>query len=304
MEPFVSIITPTYNRAYCIGNAIKSVLEQNYQNFEIIIIDDGSTDSTEEVVRKFRDERLIYLKQSRNTGVNKAKNAGIKASKGKYIIFLDSDDQLLEGALSYIADTFERIPDSVGVIWGACVDLDGNITSSNPNFCGILKYEDLVCQKLVGEYIPICKREALEYEKFDENLISFEGITWIAISRKFDFYITNTPLRLYDNKGVDRLSHAENIIRRASKMVDGKKILLARFSEDMLRLCPNTYIRTVHRLILYLIIDGNRKEAIKYLLECIKRDRLNVNSLILLVLLLLGKRVTQTFYRIKQKYSR
>ena len=88
----VSIITPTYNRAHLIGETIQSVLAQTYPNFEQIIIDDGSTDNTEEVVKSFNDERLKYFKYDRIGNISALLNLAIKHSNGDYIALLDSDD--------------------------------------------------------------------------------------------------------------------------------------------------------------------------------------------------------------------
>lgn len=90
--PRVSVIIPTYNRADLIGETIESVLNQTFDDFEIIIIDDGSTDSTKEVVRRF-DGPIKYLYQE-NRGRSCARNKGFEASRGEYICFLDSDDLL------------------------------------------------------------------------------------------------------------------------------------------------------------------------------------------------------------------
>jgi glycosyltransferase involved in cell wall biosynthesis len=91
----VSVIIPTYNRANLVQRAIKSVLNQTYKNIEIIVVDDGSEDNTEEVVRAFNDERIKYIRNKENKGVAASRNIGLKFSKGEYITFLDSDDEFL-----------------------------------------------------------------------------------------------------------------------------------------------------------------------------------------------------------------
>ena len=88
----ISVIIPTFNREKLIGNSIKSVLNQTFKNFELIIVDDGSTDNTSEVVDKFQDNRIKYIKLDKNQGASNARNIGIKNAKGKYISFQDSDD--------------------------------------------------------------------------------------------------------------------------------------------------------------------------------------------------------------------
>ena len=88
----ISVIIPTYNRGKIIGNSIKSVLNQTLKNLEVIVVDDGSKDNTKEIVDKFKDERIRYIKLQNNTGAANARNIGIKNSIGQFIAFQDSDD--------------------------------------------------------------------------------------------------------------------------------------------------------------------------------------------------------------------
>lgn len=92
MNQKISVIIPTYNRGNLIGNSIKSVLNQTYKNLEVIVVDDGSTDNTKNVVDKFEDKRIKYIKLAENKGGSNARNIGIQNSNGKYISFQDSDD--------------------------------------------------------------------------------------------------------------------------------------------------------------------------------------------------------------------
>ena len=87
-----SVIMPTYNRGYTIKRAVDSVLKQSYKNWELIIVDDGSTDNTSEILKKYADERIKYIRYEINKGANHARNIGLKKSKGRKIAFLDSDN--------------------------------------------------------------------------------------------------------------------------------------------------------------------------------------------------------------------
>ena len=95
----VSIILPTYNRADFISKALDSVLAQTYENWECVIVDDGSTDHTDEVLAAYGDTRFICLRQD-NQGVSGARNSGVGASRGEVIALLDSDDEWLPGKLA------------------------------------------------------------------------------------------------------------------------------------------------------------------------------------------------------------
>lgn len=92
MKEKISVIIPTFNRGDLLGNSIKSVLNQTYKNLEVIVVDDGSTDNTKDVVDSFQDQRIKYIKLEENKGGSNARNFGIQNSNGKYISFQDSDD--------------------------------------------------------------------------------------------------------------------------------------------------------------------------------------------------------------------
>lgn len=105
--PLVSIVMPAHNAADFIDDAIHSVLGQSYGNWELLIVDDASTDKTLEVVKQFGDERIRVIKCLRNGGAAKARNRGVRASKGKFLCFLDADDlwqpDKLERQLAFMA---------------------------------------------------------------------------------------------------------------------------------------------------------------------------------------------------------
>ena len=104
----VSIIIPTFNRAYCLNRTIQSVLDQKFQDFEIIIVDNYSTDNTDEVIDSFNDERVILLKVKNEGIVAVSRNLGIKKATGKYIAFLDSDDWWLPNKLQSCIDALSN----------------------------------------------------------------------------------------------------------------------------------------------------------------------------------------------------
>lgn len=92
MEYLISIITPTYNCAQFIVETIKSVINQTYTNWEMIIVDDASNDNTEEVVKSIKDERIKYIRLKENSGAATARNIAMENASGKFMAFLDSDD--------------------------------------------------------------------------------------------------------------------------------------------------------------------------------------------------------------------
>ena len=100
IHPLISIILPTYNRAELLGRAISSVIQQDYKNWELMIVDNYSQDGTDEVVESFKDSRIRLLKIQNAGVIGKSRNHGIRNSKGQWLAFLDSDDWWLPSKLS------------------------------------------------------------------------------------------------------------------------------------------------------------------------------------------------------------
>src|SRR5262245_21012221 len=109
--PKVSIILPTYNRAKLIMETIESVLNQTYSNLELIIIDDGSNDNTEELITQIQDERIKFHKAGRIGIVGKIKNIGIEKATGDLIAFIDSDDLWAKTKLEKQIAALQQYPD-------------------------------------------------------------------------------------------------------------------------------------------------------------------------------------------------
>lgn len=117
-RPAFSVVLPTYNRAHLLPRAIQSVLDQTYEDFELIVVDDASTDQTREVVASFHDERIVYIRLEVNSGVSIARNTAIAQARGEYISLLDDDDEYLPNFLAETHRALEPAPATVGFAWG------------------------------------------------------------------------------------------------------------------------------------------------------------------------------------------
>lgn len=126
----ISVIIPSYNRANNLPNVLASVLAQSIQDIEVIIVDDGSTDTTRSILQDFHDPRVKYIYQE-NSGANTARNRGVDEAKGKYIAFLDSDDTFLDGHLERSLKFLEKNPNTA-VFSRIIVDRGNGITFLKP----------------------------------------------------------------------------------------------------------------------------------------------------------------------------
>jgi len=147
----ISVVIPTYNRAPVLPRAIESVLDQSFGDFELIIVDDGSTDHTEEVVHRYEDSRIRYLCFDENKGANAARNHGIQIASGTYISFLDSDDEFLPSHLSTVVAAFRDAPSRVAGIFTSYAVLNDNepdrISTADP---GLVSIDEVLIYNPIG----------------------------------------------------------------------------------------------------------------------------------------------------------
>lgn len=214
----ISIVVPTYNRAKFIGRTIKSVLSQSINDWELIIIDDGSIDNTEEVVFKFKknDSRIIYIKLPNNKGVNFARNRGIEKATGEWINFIDSDDEYLKEMFHVIFSTLTNVDDNIDVVGFMILeDKDGETEKGGYRVDDLRwnkfypTYEDVILKKGGKGNTNFCVRKKIFDEKyyFPEWINGFESLFFGKLrknNKKF-VYINKTVV-LVHNDSPERLS--------------------------------------------------------------------------------------------------
>jgi glycosyltransferase involved in cell wall biosynthesis len=199
--PLVSVVTATYNMAHYLGQAIQSVLAQTYANVELLIVDDGSTDNTREVVDAFlADSRVKYLTQE-NKGQAAAKNRGILESSGEYVAFLDADDMWAPEKLELQIPLFAGI-ENLGVVYSrvACIDKNGSDlgVSNGELFRGCISSR-LLIYNFVGFGTAVVKRECFDrLGGFDENYrMAIDYDLWLRFSTEYEFDFVDRPLLYY-----------------------------------------------------------------------------------------------------------
>ncbi|RDY32019.1 glycosyltransferase family 2 protein [Lachnotalea glycerini] len=168
-NPLVSIIMPCYNRANKISNAIESILNQIYLNWELIVVDDGSSDNTKLVVSKFLcDKRIQYVELDKNYGVSKARNEGLKRSKGDYISFLDSDDEWINYHLDNTMKVLlhEKLSISLS-LWR--VDTMGKLQEIDKINNGVAYFNEVIeeLNPRVGKGYYVFKKGIFEYSAIE-----------------------------------------------------------------------------------------------------------------------------------------
>jgi glycosyltransferase involved in cell wall biosynthesis len=196
-EILVSIIIPTFNRSQLLVRAITSVINQKYTNWELIIVDDGSTDETKEVVEKFQEVTKISYFKIENSGVSAARNHGIKLALGEWVAFLDSDDEWLPNKLSLQVE--EVLKNNFRLIHGNEIWIRNGKRVNQKKIhekSGGEIFKQCLHLCLISPSAVIIKKELLEeHNGFNEELIVCEDYDlWLKITSKEEVGFINTPI--------------------------------------------------------------------------------------------------------------
>ena len=189
--PRTSVIIPTYNRAGVVGRAIHSVLAQSFHDWELIVVDDGSSDNTESVVASFDDARIQFIRHACNRGQSAARNTGIGRARGNWISFLDSDDEWEPDKLACEDERIRSGADSVGLLYcGKRIREDKGrlLRVRMPTKEGQV-YQSLLEWDFIGSCSRVTvRREAvLRAGGYDENLANAEDWDlWLRIAKRYE----------------------------------------------------------------------------------------------------------------------
>ncbi len=204
----ITIVIPTYNRYGLLKVAIDSVLDQSYRDFELIVIDDGSTDDTHALVRSYGDS-LVYLKQE-NQGPSAARNRGIEESRGSLVAFLDSDDRWHPDKLLIQIEAMEEEPgyliSHTGEVWYR----NGELLRQKKKHQKLPGYifERSLSMCMVSMSTVIARRELFDHIGcFDEKLPCCEDYDfWLRASLRYPFLLVDQPLTFKEGGREDQVS--------------------------------------------------------------------------------------------------
>ena len=226
--PKVSVIIPTYNRAELLHSAMCSALKQTYTKFEIIVVDDKSTDHTQKVVQSFKDERIRYIRHDKNKGVSAARNTAVKAAKGEYIAFLDDDDEWLPNKLQKQVELLDRSQPNICGVYSKSLMIDkltGEAVSTNhqpDKSKGNLLYQ-LVKKNPIHTPTVLVRKSCLEnVGLFDETISYMEDRDlWIRLSMKWEFeYISQPLVRVYIHENAHLSKNLEGQTAGREKLLE------------------------------------------------------------------------------------
>ncbi len=244
MCQLVSVIMPSYNTAKFIKETVDSVINQTYQNFEIIIVDDCSTDNTDEVIAGIKDERIKYIKNEKNSGAAVSRNRALREAKGKWIAFLDSDDvwlpQKLEKQISFMKQNGYKFS------YTEYTEVD---EESNPTGVRVTGPKKITKTGMYNYCWPGCL--TVMYDAESVGLVQIEDIKknndyamWLKAVRNENCYLLNEELARY------RIRRG-SISRHSKLKLIKHHYLLYRIGER--RNCVSSFVLTVRNLFFGVI---------------------------------------------------
>jgi glycosyltransferase involved in cell wall biosynthesis len=216
-----SVVIPLYNKELSISNTIQSVLNQTFQDYEIVIVNDGSTDNSLEVVKQINDSRIRIINKP-NGGVSSARNRGIKESNFEWIAFLDGDDLWMENHLEILKDMIEAHPTDK-VFTTSFVFSDNKFVSEKGNSFSCTRVENY-CKASLSHFNKtiMCTSVVCVHKKVFDNVVAFntnyirgEDVDlWIRISKVYDIIYTEKVTAIYRREAENRSDVSYVSVRR------------------------------------------------------------------------------------------
>ena len=283
---YFSIIMPTYNRSFCIEKAINSLLNQTYKNFELIIIDDGSTDNTKELIEEkypneLLDKRIVYKKLDKNQGVCKARNIGLKLARYDWIGYLDSDNEMLPDFLETFKNTIsENLDDKIfysklygsdGLIVGKPFDYNSLLKDNFIDIGVFIHHKSLI--KRYGNFDTTLKRLVdwdliLRYTKnekpvfIDKALLKYSSENnYARISNSESYKIARKKISYKQQNFTSKIFSIKNTFDRKHKIVTilGIKLKIKRKKADiLLHINKNKLTKEIQKNTGYGLSDQDR----------------------------------------------
>ena len=284
-NPKVSVIVPTHNRADLLPRAIDSVLAQTYDDYEIIIVDDCSSDGSQEVIAGFSGRRIRSFRHERNRGQSAAINTGIAHARGEYIGFLDDDDEWLPGKLEGQVELLESSPSTVGLVYGwmdRVDDSDGRVIPAYRNTVEGDIFESALALRIPGPTIVLLIRSSIAREVggMDENVLRHNDVDLISrIAKRYHAVVLpEVVARAHFAHSHERMG--EDNAKNLTAGADFLRSHMSKFTDE-LNERPRARAAVLRRLASVEMMLGNRRAALAAAASAFRLDPLDLSRALL-----------------------
>lgn len=303
----VSIIIPTYNRKDLFELALKSALDQDYENKEIIITDDNSNDGTRELAKAYEAKFecvKYFINETYERGPNGNKNNGFDKASGDAFVILDDDDLLIKGAISKMADALNMGYRSV---WANCYfELDGKMTTKFSGFglnqSGEINKQDYYDGKITGEFLVMFRKEAIGDRRFENGLYGSENTLWIYL---FDFpaYYLHEAVRIYRFHRSDSVTI--NSLKRPLCIMKGYALMADLLKQKAAKVDSRRIAILYKMAAYYAKFGGEYKKMYKFIFKSLS-EKITKEALVMLAISFLPNSfiISLTKFRLKLKGGR
>ncbi len=273
-EISTTVLTAVYNRKDLLSRAMKSVMGQNTRSFEYVIVNDGSTEDLDGTVEEFMKEAdfpVAYIKFARNRGVHAARNAGIRAARGKFTLFLDSDDEMKPNAIERFLEAWEEIPEedreSYREVTGRCEDQNGNLVGKPyPEGINSLPFAEAYKKNVEagGEHWGFMRTDTLKSCPWPEaEGVKFinESLVWEQLRQNYKSWYISDQLRIYHTEVADSIT-ASKKAKSFQRMADERYEMCLRMNTPVLRTKNRKlYIKRMAKIAVYgIVLKRNKNE--------------------------------------------
>lgn len=293
-RPFFSVIMPVYNRAPLVGRALRSCLAQSFADFEVVAVDDGSSDGSADAVRAIDDPRIQLIIHERNLGRCPSRNTAMAAARGTWFVFLDSDDELLPGALQTIHDDAVGAPPDVNGLRYACIDEHGAISPDPPYWPETLSYEQtlrLLEEQLHGrsEALP-CSRASTFPEVAYPTGHAEEGLYHLALALRGRILVSPKIVRRYHHDAPNQITRPDyrRALRFAADAAQNVDAVLDRHGEALRQYAPSAHALRLREGALYHFMAGHRSAGLRYVRRSARASGFSIKLALIVALGMMG----------------
>lgn len=294
--PKISVIITTFNRSQMLKKALESVLNQTYPDFELLILDNSSSDGTEEVVKSFKDSRIRYIKHN-PLNISQARNLGIKESKGEFVAFLDDDDEWLPKKLEKQIKIFNQGNENLGLVYGGFIRINergDEWDQHNPVLRGNI-FEPYLCRVdiITGSTSnPLIKKSVFDIVgNYNENLKTSEDWEfYIRLAKEFNFDFVSGPV-------VKIRTHPKYRLGDRTKDALEAELLVYNNYKDIFKKYPKVksfYLQAIGGKFCRI---GGQKQGRRYIKQAIIINPLNFTAYFQYLFSFLGQSIYQKIHK-------